>query len=390
MEDSYFDGLDRFCFNVSYALDGPVSKVIEWGHRLVSSSDPDKLDNASSKIGEIALRTLVVLGGLMSFIFAGSTFLPFAAVVLVGGSTLFRAAGFALQKDGFTHIRGSAPEEALKNGQATVMTWNISGDDRSHYKKGIAHWDSRSGPIMNSIRAKDPDVIVFLDAFDVVEDIVDKLGDRYAHFYAHAGKNIFGKTSGCVVVTKCAVHQFSHDDFYVQSDSGINRGPSFIEIKANPNDLLPCARIIGAQLTPDPDTSTPDLKVQKERMDQMVQIVNRVAKEKVFLPTFFVGSLSVDLRSKDGQELSAYLRHSYKDLEPTYLDKKNQWDPSHEAKDSSSEVVSLMKRVCPDGRELPIREQGIQVVQCEVVKDSSSGDLTNYRGIATTIQSNGW
>jgi hypothetical protein len=389
MEGGYLEfeentnGLDRFFLNTSANMDGVISWVIRWGHRLVSSSAPDKLDNASTRVGEIALRSLFVLGGILSFFLGAVTIIPFVAAILVGGSTIMRAVGFAMQKDGYTHIRGSAPEVALKNGQATVMTWNISGDNRSSYKQGVSHWSVRSDSIIQSIKDKNPDVLIFLDAFDVVEDLVAKLGDQYAHFFAHLGKNILGKTSGCVVVTKCAVSRFSHDDFFNQHDTGINRGFSFLEIKADPTDSQPALRIIGAQLTPNADFLKPDEEAQKERVDQMAQIVNMIAKEKIFLPTFFAGSLGVDLKSKEGLDLSSYLRHSYKKQEPTHLDLRKEWDPSIEAVDSSSEVVSLMKRLCPDGRELPIREQGIQFVDCEIIKSTK---LTDYSGIATTVQ----
>src|SRR3990167_10562319 len=127
VEESCFDDLDRSFLSLS----SKMSDFFSWtygmlGYRLVAPLDPNKFDNTTSKIGEIGIRTFIVLGTALSLCFAG-TYIILTAVVLGVGSKMFRSIGFAFQKEGFTHVRGQATEKVLENGQASILTWNIRG-----------------------------------------------------------------------------------------------------------------------------------------------------------------------------------------------------------------------------------------------------------------------
>jgi endonuclease/exonuclease/phosphatase family metal-dependent hydrolase len=375
--------LDRKFFGFSSAM----ADIFSWtygmlGGRLVAPLDPNKFDNATSKAKEVGIRALIVLGALASLVFAG-TYILLTAVVLSAGSKLFKAAAVYFQKNGFTHIRGNGPEKILKKGEATVMTWNLRGHGGGlHYSEGgVVHWRSRIDRITDSIKAEDPDVIVLQEIYDtaLMESLVSKLESQYAHFYTHLGE------TGCMVITKCAVHSFTHNQFS-STDEKVKRGFETIEIKANPNDTLPCARIIGTQLSPGKTAG-------KTRMEQVAQIIEKLAGEKLAMPTLFVGSMNVDRDSKDeGAYLSKYLYHSYRDNQPTHSDELvSQWAPIYEGQEESSDFISFFKRTPTDDvRVFPVLEKGIRLLGSHLVKGfdenyNTKTALSDHHAIVTTF-----
>jgi hypothetical protein len=201
---------------------------------------------------------------------------------------------------------------------------------------------------------EDPDVIVLQEVYDtaLIEAFIEKLEDRYAHFYTHLGPNTFGSESGCMVITKCPVHKFTYSEFN-NNNASVNRGFATLEIKASPEDKQPCARIIGTQLTPDKGQT-------QKRAEQMAQIVNSLAQSKPPLPTLFVGGLP----DPDDELLSKYLSHSYRGKGPTHTDELiSQWSPVFDGQEEpSDDFISLFKRNLPDGRTLPVIEKNISLV----------------------------
>ena len=365
IEESYFDDLDRSFLNLSSQMAGFFSWTYRtFGYRLVAPLGPDKFDNSTSKVKEIATRALIVLGGALSLWFAG-LYIVMGAVVLGAACKLFRGVGFALQKEGFTHVRGSAPEIALENGQAKVMTWNLRGHSGGlHYEHGVIHWQSRVDRIVENIQAEQPDVIVLQEIYDtaLVEKLVSQLGDQYAHFFTQLGKNTWGNTGGCMVITKCAVQRFTHTDFS-NNDWQVNRGFETLEIKASPQDASPCARIIGTQLAPGKEA-------QEKRMEQVAQIVDALGRETFPMPTLFVGSLGIDRDSKEeGKLLTKYLYHSYRDKYPTQSDELGmQWAPIFDGQEESNDYISFFKRQTAEGKILPVIEKNIRMLNCHLVK----------------------
>lgn len=380
--------LDRKCFSLSSAM----ADIFAWtygmlGCRLVAPIDPNKFDNATSKAKEIGIRALIVIGAIAGLFFAG-TYLLLTAVVLGAGSKLLRGAAFYFQKNGFTHIRGQAPEQTIAQGEATVMTWNLRGRGGGlHYAEGVIHWRSRIDRITDSIKAENPDVIVLQEIYDpaLTEALFSRLESKYAHFYTHLGADLWGGKSGCMVITKCAVHSFTHTDFN-QTDSQGKRGFETIEIKASPNDLLPCARIIGTQLSPGKQAG-------EIRIEQVEEIVNQLAVEKEVMPTLFVGNMNIDRDSQDGGAyLSKYLYHSYRDHEPTHSDElANQWAPIYEGQEESSDFISFFKRNPTDDlRVFPVKERGIRLLDSHLVRAfdenyNTKTALSDHHAIVTTF-----
>lgn len=388
VEESCFDDLDRKFLNLSSGM----ADVFSWtygmlGYRLVAPIDPNKFDNATSKVKEIGIRAMIVLGALASFLFAG-TYLLLTAIVLSVGSKIFRAVGFYFQKDGFTHIQGKAPEAHLSYGQATVMTWNVRGHGGGlHYAEGgVIHWRSRIDRITDSVKENDPDVIVLQEVYDtaLIEAIVSRLGDRYAHFYTHLGANTWGNESGCMVITKCAVHNFTHTDFG-KTDAKVKRGFETLEIKARPEDPFPCARIVGTQLSPGKEAKA-------IRMEQVAQIIDTVAQEKLAMPTLFVGNMHFDRDSQEGVYLSRYLYHSYRGSEPTHSDELvKQWAPIFEGQEESSDYISFFKRnPTDDVRIFPVFEKGVKLLDSHLVRGfdenyNTKTALSDHHAVVTTF-----
>ncbi|PIS03284.1 MAG: hypothetical protein COT85_00980 [Chlamydiae bacterium CG10_big_fil_rev_8_21_14_0_10_42_34] len=377
IEESYFDDLDRDLFDIS----SKMSDVFSWtygmlGYRLVAPLEPNKFDNASSKIKEIGIRTLIVLGAVLGFCFAG-TYIALSAAVLSLGSKVFRSAGFYFQKDGFTRVKGKASEVELIDGKATVMTWNIRGHGGGlHYDHGVIHWSARVDRIVEKIQKENADVIVLQEVYDtaLVETLIAKLGDSYANFFTHCGE------SGCMVISKCAVHNFAHQEF--NNNSKVARGFECLEIKAFPDAKEPCARIIGTQLVP-------DANAQKLRVEQVAQIVDSLASKALNLPTLFVGSLHLD-READKELLSKYLYHSYRETGPTHSHELvSQWAPVFDGQERSSDFISFFKRNV-DGMNLPVVEKGISLLESHLVEGfdadySTKTALSDHHAIVTTF-----
>jgi endonuclease/exonuclease/phosphatase family metal-dependent hydrolase len=357
VDESYFEELDRDFLKFSSVWSNFASSVGNLGTRLVSPLEPEKYDSATSLSKEVAVRAFIVAGFTAGVVFAGA-FLAIGAVALGLGSTVFRAIGFALQKEGFTHVRGSAPEKTLVGGEAKVMTWNL--------RERMAPWSYRIEKIAEEIVKENPDVLVLQEVYDVAfsEALIEQLKGHFAHFYTYLGASVWGDTGGCMVLTKCAVQTFSHTDF-VSNEESCNRGFDVLEIKAKPEDLTPCARIIGTQLTPG--------KGGKEmRMHQIAQIVNRLGLEKLSLPTFFAGNLNTSLDSEEGVHLSGYLYHSYRENEPT------------STKEASDDLISFFKRRGDDERVLPVIERNIHLLDCHLAKTALSDHhavVTRFKGL---------
>lgn len=389
VEESFLDDydLDRTFLNLSSKMaDIFAGTYGRLGYRLVAPLDPKKFDNATSTIVEIGIRGMIALGLFASFCFAGS-YIFMGAVVLGAGSKLFRALGFHFQKEGFTHIKGKAPEKTLTNGEAKVMTWNIRGHGGGlHYAEGgVIHWQSRIDRIISKVLEEDPDVIVLQEIYDValVEAIVSNLEERYSHFYAHLGSGTWDHDSGCMVITRCAVHDFKNTDFH-KSDNKL-RGFETLEIKMSPDAEAPCARIIGTQLSPGRNRS-------ETRMEQVAQIINTLAQKKLGLPTLFVGSLNVDRDSMDeGTYLSQYLYHSYLATEPTHSDELvSQWAPVFQGQDESSDFISFFKRMSSNGQTFPVIERGIRLLDSHLVRGydenyNTKTALSDHHAVVTTF-----
>ena len=237
--DASLEGWDRRCLDISSKLAEPFCFVYhQLRYRLIASLDPQKFENCNSRIKEVAIRALIGLSIVFGVLLCAILPIPVlcGVVALALGSRLLRVLGFALQKDGYTHIRGKAAEKELteKDPNVKVSTWNICGPGggMSLDHGGVIDWRSRLQGIVDKINDEDPGVLLLQEIYDTAlsEALVDKLGDKYAHFYTHLGPNNLGSVGGCMVASKYATHKFSHISFENNSWA-LNRGFATLEIK---------------------------------------------------------------------------------------------------------------------------------------------------------------
>ncbi|MGB7978132.1 MAG: endonuclease/exonuclease/phosphatase family protein [Chlamydiales bacterium] len=368
VEESYFDELDRTSFNLADSVGRVFDYTYGWlGCRLVAPLEPNKFDNAASLTAEIGVRVLIVLGSIAAMTAAGFYLLG-AGLVLGVGREVLKQAGFYFQKGGFTHIRGKAPEVKIGGGQASVMTWNIAGEG---YEKGVVHWSSRIDRIAERIKSENPHVVVLqgVNSTALIEALVEKLGDRYAHFFGYEGN--------LMVITQCPYKDFT-DTRFIENGPEENCGFATLEI----NGL----RIIGTELASGKGA-------EEIRSGQMKQIIDALAAKKVAMPTLFVGDAHFDRDGEEGQKLSKSMYHSYWG-EPTQTNGlARQWtsDQGERVEETSSSYISLVKCYSEDGKRLPVQEKGIALVDSRIVPGygknyDTQEALSHSHAIVTTIQ----
>lgn len=368
------EGWDRAFLDYSSKCAEPIC----WAYgllryRLVTPLDPEKFDNCQSKIVEIAYRTLIAVVGCVSVV---TLVLPITALVLGIASKVLRAVGFALQKNNYTHVRGSLPEKSLENGEAKVMTWNVCGigGGMNYDHGGVIDFRSRLDGIIDKIESEDPDVLVLQEIYDtaLAEALIEKLGAKYAHFFTHLGANVMGSVGGVMVLSKCAVHRFTNTSFE-NNDWTLNRTIATLEIKARPEDRLACARIIGTHLIHDDN---------EKRMEQFTQILKTLEHADP-LPTVLMGDLNLERDvPQEGGVLNAHLEHGYLGIEPTRTNHMlKQWDDSLVDPGDFIDYISLFRN----------QPAGVQLVGTHLVKAFSDTfdtrtALSDHHGLAGILR----
>jgi hypothetical protein len=186
------------------------------------------------------------------------------------------------------------------------------------------------------------------------------------------GGSLIGSVSGCMVITKCNVQNFNYQDTHEK-----------IELKAKPDDKMPCIRFYGTQLERGEDS-------KQKRMDKVKEVVETFAKETLPLPTFMIMNNADRDDDAEGSYLAQFLNHSYRGEDPTHSGELvKQWDPKIKVPDSF-QFISLFKRNIPDGRALPVIERGIKLVDCHLVKAydenyNTKTALSSSHGVVTVI-----
>ncbi len=374
-------GWDRTFLDLSSKMSEPFCAV--WHllcYRLVAPLDPQKFENRTTVASEVATRVLIGLGtGLGVFLTCIAAAPVLCSVAVLGlGSKVVRAIGFALQKGGYTHVRGTAPEKSL-NQRLKVMSWNICGvgGGMSIDHGGVNHWRSRIDGIVEKIQTEDPDVLILQEVYDtaLAEAVVDRLKSDYAHFFMHLGPNVWGSVGGCMVLSKCAVHKFSHTSFE-NNQWTLNRGFASLELKATPQDALPCARIIGTHLIHGEERID-----QTHRVEQVAQIVNHVARQAL-MPTVLAGDLNIERDQPEGEGLSAHLHHGYRGNQPTCTNRLTaQWDLKERAVwDETIDYISLFK-----GDPSAVLENG-HLVEAFDASYNTKTALSDHHGLAVAIK----
>jgi endonuclease/exonuclease/phosphatase family metal-dependent hydrolase len=319
-------GWDRTCLDLSSKMAEPLCQAYRYLYfRMASPLDPAKFENRNSVVSEIALRAILGTGSLLA-LFTFPSALIGSALFLAVGSKLLRSAGYFFQKNDYTHIRGNAAEKILdpQAPEVKMLSWNHFGigGGMSLDHGGVVDWRYRLESLAAKIEKEDPDVLVLMEQYDAAftEALFERLKESYAHFFTHLGPNLIGSESGVLILSKCAVHNFSYTAFE-NNHWTLNRGFASLEIKASPQDEKPFCRVIGTHLHHGDQP-----KDLARRMPQVAQIVDTlVTKPK--MPTLIAGDLNIERDGEEGKPLIPLLRHGYLGNEPTCTNHLvAQWD----------------------------------------------------------------
>lgn len=339
-------GWDRTCLDLSSKMTEPFCQA--WHalrYRLLAPLDPNKFENCSTLTKEIALRSLILISSGAAA--AAAYWRPakiLGSVALLGiGSKMLRAIGFSLQQGQYTHVRGDGEEKQIDRHPIKLMTWNICGlgGGLALDHGGLIDWRLRLDGICQTIRNENPDVLILQEVIDasLAEALIGKLKTEYAHFYIHQGYNLWGVGSGMMVLSKCAVHNFSYTPFTTNTWE-LNKGFSTIELKAAPQDSSPFVRIIGTHLLHGGTE-----QAHESRVSQIAQIVDSVAKKTFPLPTIVSGDINIERDEPRGEFLLPLFRHGYLGSEYTCTNKLTaQWDPkAAELPEEIIDYISVLK-----------------------------------------------
>jgi len=339
-------GLDRTFLWASSVLAEPFCKAYELlRYRLCGPIDEEKFSNLPL-IQEIAFRALIAAGAVATLAVTVCWPIPFIASLLTLGIGVktFRVIGFALQENGYTHVRTEAPEIPLGD-HTTIAMQNFCGiEGGMHYDRGgVVSWRDRIDGFVGMLREKRPHVIILQEVYttSLAEALVEKLGDIYPHFFMHLGANMMGSVGGVMMITDHPVDSFSNTSFH-NNDWTLNRTFAAMEI----GNL----RILGTHLIHGDNN-----EARKVQLHQMLEWIAEKNEEKI---TIIGADFNIE-RDREGVEiLSPYLEHGYKGEDPTCTSKlTEQWDGVKREEEWIDNISQVKAVPLPDGRVLPVIEE---------------------------------
>jgi len=312
--DQIDSGWDRTFFRLSSDLAEPLCLAFRYlRYRMVAPLDPKLFENRDSLAQEIALRGLLGLGAFFTLLAAPVTL---SSAALLGiGHKLLRQAGYFFQSNGYTHVRGSAPEKSFAPGDSPIIyTGNHcgAGGGVPLEKGGVIDWRYRIDDIVAGIKEEDADVVVLQEYYDsaFAEALIAHLQDRYAHIFFHLGQNLIGSESGVMILSKIPVHKFSFSTFQ-NNNWTLSRGFAFVEFKRTPDAKEPFFRLLGTHLRHGEEASDRTI-----RLGQVAQMTESIRQAQAKIPTLLAGDLNIERDGEEGKVLSDF-RHGYQGVEPT-------------------------------------------------------------------------
>ncbi len=350
-------GWDRSFLYASSVLAEPFCKAYELiRYRLLGPIDSEKFSNYPI-IQEIAFRAIIGLAAVLTIYLAVLFPITFAATVLTLGIMvkILRAIGFALQENGYTHVKTRAPEIPLGN-RTTALTQNFCGPEGGmHYDRGgVVSWTDRIDEFVAMLRKKLPHIIILQEIYSttLAEALVEKLGDIYAHFFMHLGANVMGSVGGVMMITDHPVDAFSNISFD-NNDWTLNRTFAVMDIGR--------LRMIGTHLIHGSEDSL------EARKAQVAQITNFIADQEEGKITVIGADFNIE-RDEEGLEiLTPYLEHGYKEMKPTCTSRlTEQWHGIAQEEELIDNISQVKAVPLPDGRRLPVFEE-FRIEEVEIV-----------------------
>jgi hypothetical protein len=161
---------DRTLLNLSSKTAEPFCQAWRYYRfRIIDPLDPGLLENYDSRIKKFAFRAILGVGAAFAAYLAIMAPIPILGSIFALGvlNRLLRYIGFSLQKEGFTYVKTSAEEKTLGS-DLKIMTWNVCGIGgglgRTH--GGVVDWRLRIDAIANTIKKKNPDVLILQEIYD--------------------------------------------------------------------------------------------------------------------------------------------------------------------------------------------------------------------------------
>jgi exonuclease III len=369
----------RFLYCLHGMTSQPTYRVIEyfkrWGNPLTGMA------NYTSRAQEIAYRSFGPAALFGAAAYLSKKVSPMFGLFTVGGLMALEGArialhllAFANQKKNYIHVRGQAPE--ISSARPRVATWNLLGfpAGMNYTCGGTSPFRNRFPGIVNLIDKEQPEIVVFqeclLDA-SVTETIIHAFKDKYAHFFIHNGPNKWGTESGLLIMTKCAVSDYTFTPFET-NDWTMTRG--FATLKIPKHRDRPAFAVIGTHMETggsEKDTLT--------RTAQLAQIHKYARSLTDVAAVVLAGDLNIDAAipsEREKTKIDELLIGVHGTGEPTCTNEFN-WlrYPHKKDKSPKSEYVdqiALIRRHAGDVRNVVQNLKVVPVYKKQGVPDSKT------------------
>jgi endonuclease/exonuclease/phosphatase family metal-dependent hydrolase len=333
----------------------PTYRVLEyfkrWGNPLTG------MDNYPSRVQEIAYRSFGPAALLGAAVYLSRQVSPMFGLLTVGGlmalegaRTALHLLAFASQKKNYIHVRSQASE--ISSARPRVATWNLLGfpAGMNYTCGGTSPFRNRFPGIAKRIRQEDPDIVILQECvIDVltIEAIIKEFKDKYAHFFIHNGPNKWGIESGLLIMTNCAVLDYTFTPFET-NDWTMTRG--FATLKIPQQHGRPAFAVIGTHME-----AGGSEKDTLKRTQQLAQIYKHAQSLTDVDAVVLAGDLNIDAaleKDRIQTKIDEVLVDIHKDGEPTCTNEFN-WlrYPHKRGKAPKSEYVdqiALIRRTGAD------------------------------------------
>ncbi|MCI0382366.1 MAG: hypothetical protein L0207_04880 [Chlamydiae bacterium] len=162
-------------------------------------------------------KNRVVLFAIRFFYFAGALYCFTASLFTTLPGVALRYFAILIRQNNFLYAKGEAKEINMLDETFTLLSWNIAGVPAGYSLSdgGVSHWRERIDRIIETILKKDPKVICLYEVFDqlLCDVLIQRLKEKYAHFYFTIGNSSIGTNSGIFIASKFALKDAEFEPF---------------------------------------------------------------------------------------------------------------------------------------------------------------------------------
>ena len=296
-------------FQLSSLLTDPICKAHELKTSVTMRYMPGEFNQCDNKVKEIARRSFLCL---QLFFYA-----PLGSVLGAFALGLKKIA-IALQENEFLHFKGSLEEKTLpEDGSISIYSLNCcfigGGEPLKH--GGIQSWPNRIDPLMERIEREDPDVLCLAEIYDLkaANTLMNKLENKYAHFYYNIGAQVIGANSGMFVASKYKIDDPKFCPFPNKTllDEGkfVKKGLFSFSLTDQNNKV---ANINFTHLQHSQDDEHPKTTEIEARAKQTDFILDNIHKDlDPSIPTILTGDLNIGKKEYKSSQLDKHFYNNY-------------------------------------------------------------------------------